>query len=81
MELEPRPTTETYHHLVNETKISNENVVKTIGRDFNKSVANLNGLIALLNEGNTSEMETEQIHRYLTIEVKKLKAMVLNICS
>ena len=80
MELEISPSTETYK-LANKLEFARENVVKTIGRDFNKSVANLNGLVALLNEGDTSAVETKQIHRYLTIEVKKLKAMVLNICG
>ena len=81
MELELSQITESCNNPVVENGNSKEYLVKTIGRDFNKSISNLNGLVSLLNDSSTSEADIEQIHLYLSIEVKKLRLLVLNICG
>lgn len=73
-------TSKKQHHLVEES-VSKEQIRSTIGRDFNKSVANIRGLVSLLDEGFTSGQDLENIRRYLSTEASNLDVMVKNICA
>lgn len=57
--------------LINELTSSKEKIISTIGRDFHKSVANINGLVSLLKDVAASDPDAETIHRYLSIEANK----------
>ncbi len=72
--------TKKQHHL-SELLISKEQLQQTIGRDFNKSIANILGLVSLLDENCTSGQDFEDIRRYLSTEANNLDVMVKNICA
>lgn len=69
------------NHQINALTTSKEEIISTIGRDFYKSVANINGLVSLLNNAATSDSDVETIHRYLSIEAHKLDFLVKGICG
>lgn len=75
------PLTKKQYHLVNQLSISKEQIQRIIGRDFNKSVANILGLISLLNAGFNSDQDLEDIHHYLATEANNLHLMVKKICA
>lgn len=52
-----------------------------MGNDFNKSVANISGLISLLNAGFTSGKDLEDIRRYLSIAATNLNMMIKDLCG
>lgn len=64
----------------NDVTIPIEKIISTIGRDFNKSVANIKGLISLLDNISVSDPDFKQIHHYLSAEALKLQYMVRDIC-
>lgn len=66
---------------LSESLISKEQLQRTIGRDFNKSVANILGLVSLLDDGGISDPDFEDIRRYLSTEANNLDVMVKNICT
>ncbi len=59
---------------------SNQKLLSVIGRDINKSVANLLGLIALLDEEGIADPDFKAIHIYLAQESKKLHFIVREVC-
>ncbi|MGI4750722.1 MAG: hypothetical protein ACRYFB_08815 [Janthinobacterium lividum] len=75
------PLTKKQYHLVNQLSISKEQIQRIIGRDFNKSVANILGLISLLHAGFNSDQDLEDIHHYLATEANNLHLMVKKICA
>ncbi len=81
MELLIEYKAEKQHSLVEELTTSKERIMCTIGRDFYKSVANINGLISLLNDGSAADPDFKQIHSYLSKEASKLQSMVKEICA
>ncbi len=68
------------HHLADELVFSKEQILRTIGRDFNKSVANIVGLVSMLEDG-VSDQDFEIIRSYLSKEATNLHVMVKGICS
>lgn len=75
------PKPEKMHDLMNGPIHSNEKIISTIGRDFYKAVANINGLVSLLNDVTPNDPDFKQIHNYLSSEAIKLQFMVKDICS
>lgn len=69
------------YNLIDELTSSKEKIVSVIGRDFNKSVANIVGLVALMDDPDTSDQDVKDIHRYLSIEANNLHLLVKNICG
>lgn len=67
--------------LVDEDLFSNEKIIKIIGRDFNKSVSNIAGLVSLLDDNDISEQDFKTIKNLLSVEAFKLRFMVKEICS
>lgn len=63
-----------------ESLISKEQLQQTIGRDFNKSIANILGLVSLLDDNCTSGQDFEDIRRYLFTEATNLDVMVKKLC-
>ena len=78
--IKPTSTKKQQHHFVEEL-ISKEQIRSIIGRDFNKSVANILGLVSLLEEGFTTGRDLDDIRRYLSTEANNLDVMVKNICK
>ena len=69
------------YNLINEFTFSKEKIMSVIGRDFNKSVANIVGLVALLkDETDNSDQDINTIHQYLSIEANKLNTLVKDLC-
>lgn len=68
------------HHLIDGRTFSEEKILCTIGRDFNKSVANINGLISLLNDLDIADPDYKRAQSYLSVEAHKLQFMVKDIC-
>lgn len=64
-----------------ESLISKEQLQQTIGRDFNKSIANILGLVSLLDENSASDRDFEDIRRYLSTEATNLDVMVKKLCA
>ncbi len=81
MEFIIKPATAKKQHLLTEELVSKEQIRSTIGRDFNKSVANIRGLVSLLDEGFTSDRDLDYIRRYLSTEASNLDVMVKNMCA
>lgn len=77
--IKPSPVKKHYH--IAEELVSKEQIRSMIGRDFNKSVANIRGLISLLDEGFTSGHDLEYIRSYLSTEASNLDVMVKNMCA
>lgn len=75
------PKVQKMNNHITELTTSNEKIISTIGRDFNKSVANINGLVSLLSDASASDPDVEIIHRYLSIEAHKLDFLVKDICG
>ncbi len=75
------PKPEKMHTVINETTTSKEKIISTIGRDFYKAVANINGLVSLLNDVSSNDPDFRQIHNYLSSEATRLQFMVKDICS
>lgn len=68
------------YNVTDEGSFRDEKILSRIGRDFNKSVANINGLISLLDDLNTSDPDFKKIQHYLSSEALKLQVMVKDIC-
>ena len=68
------------HRLADELVFSKEQILRIIGRDFNKSVANIVGLVSLLEDG-VSDQDFDSIRSYLSKEATNLHVMVKGICS
>lgn len=81
MEFIIKPATAKKQQRTTEKLFSKEQIQSTIGRDFNKSVANIRGLVSLLEEGFTSGQDLDYIRRYLSTEASNLDVMVKNICA
>jgi len=81
MEFIIKPATAKKHQRTTQESVSKEQLQSTIGRDFNKSVANIRGLVSLLEEGFTSGQDLDYIRRYLSTEASNLDVMVKNICA
>ena len=75
------PKVQKMNNHITELTTFNEKIISTIGRDFHKSVANINGLVSLLNDVTAADPDVETIHRYLSIEARKLDFMVKDICG
>lgn len=67
--------------LVEEIYTSKEKIVKLIGRDFNKSVCNMIGLIDLLKDEDPASEDFKNIQKYLSKEASKLHTLVENVCQ
>lgn len=71
--------TKKQYHL-SESLISKEQLQQTIGRDFNKSIANIVGLVSLLDNNSASDPDFDNIRRYLSTEATNLDVMVKELC-
>ncbi len=67
--------------LADKLSFSKEKISKIIGRDFNKSVANIIGLVSLLDDTAISDQDFKTIQKHLDTEAKNLRLMVKDICS
>ncbi len=73
--------TEIERKVIAELTSSKERIIKSVGRDFNRSVANIKGLVSLLEDDKISEEDFKSIQNYLAAEAKKLDVLVKNICA
>ena len=80
LQIQPRKLNRQYH-LSDKLSFSKEKVIKIIGKDFNKSVANIIGLVSLLDDTAVSDQDFKTIQKYLTTEANNLNLMVKDICS
>lgn len=73
--------TEKEGKVIAELTSSKERIIKSVGRDFNRSVANIKGLVSLLEDDKISEEDFKSIQNYLAAEAKKLDVLVKDICA
>lgn len=73
--------TEKERKVIAELTSSKERIIKSVGRDFNRSVANIKGLVSLLEDDKISEEDFKSIQNYLAAEAKKLDVLVKDICA
>lgn len=82
MEFLVKPTdSKKEYNLTDELAFSKEQLLQKVGRDVNKSVANIVGLVSLLDDSNSKDLDFNKIRRYLSSEATNLHGMVKEICS
>lgn len=66
--------------IIDDLTFSKNQVINKVGLDFNRAVANMIGLVSLLDEEGTADPDFKTICKYLSIEAQNLNSMVKDIC-
>lgn len=68
-------------NIIDELTASKQRIIKMIGRDFNKSVCNIIGLLNLLKDEDPASEDFKNIQKYLSKEASHLHTLVENECQ